>query len=156
MRKLVLTVLLAVGVSGLYAQKLDDVKEKIQKGKFGEAKEKIDKVLADPKNQGNPDAWFYKAQTYYGLSKTDASAMAEALTAMKKYMELEQSKDEKTRMLLSTFEGNATFFNIYTDYFKLGVKNFQEKQYEAVFASPKKVALYNSTAWFSATMKLSG
>src|SRR5690349_13719465 len=99
MRKLVLSLLLAVSITGLNAQKLDDVKEKIQKGKFGEAKEKIDKVLADPKNASSADAYFYKAQIYQNLSKTDPAALAEALGAMKKYMELEQGKEEKTRML---------------------------------------------------------
>lgn len=135
MRKLVLSLLLAVSITGLYAQKLDDVKEKIQKGKFGEAKEKIDKVLADPKNAASADAYFYKSQIYYNLSKTDPAALAEAMGAMKKYMELEQSKEEKTRMLLAMFESNATFTNIYTDYFKMGVKNFQDKQYDAALTS---------------------
>ena len=50
MRKLVLSLLLAASFTGVFAQKLDDIKEKIQKGKYDEAKEKLDKVLADPKN----------------------------------------------------------------------------------------------------------
>ena len=68
MRKLVLTLLLAASFTGVFAQKLDDIKEKIQKGKFDEAKEKLDKVLADPKNQNNSDAWFYKAQIHHNMA----------------------------------------------------------------------------------------
>ena len=46
MRKLLITVLLAVSVSGLFAQKLEEVQEKISKGKYDEAKEKIDEPRA--------------------------------------------------------------------------------------------------------------
>lgn len=137
MRKLVLTVLLAASFTGVFAQKLDDVKEKLDKQKFGEAKEKIDKVLADPKNQSSSDAWFYKARTYYGLAKTDPTALNEALEAMKKYLALEESKPEKQRMLMATLEGNATFFNIYSDFFKAGVQNFKDQKYEAALATFK-------------------
>src|SRR5438046_3003774 len=115
MRKLILGALLALSFSGLYAQKLDDVKEKLQKQKFDEAKDKIDKVLADPKNQGNSEAWFYKAETYLGLAKThpdDATLNAQALDAMNNYFRLEEKVEEKKRNLLSTFEGNRTAYDI--------------------------------------------
>ncbi|HEY0355822.1 MAG TPA: hypothetical protein VGC29_06445, partial [Flavisolibacter sp.] len=137
MRKLVLSLLLAASFTGVFAQKLDDIKEKIQKGKYDEAKEKLDKVLADPKNQNNADAWFYKAKIHYNMSKANAAELPVAAEAMKKYLELEQSKDEKTRMLLSTFEGHQTAFDIYTDQFKSGVNNFQSQKYAEALTSFK-------------------
>ena len=130
MRKLVLTLLLAASFTGVFAQKLDDIKEKIQKGKFDEAKEKLDKVLADPKNQNNSDAWFYKAQIHHNMASANPAELQTALNAMTRYLELEQAKDEKTRMLLSTFEGHKTFFIIYSVYFKSGVDHFKGQKYE--------------------------
>ena len=58
MRKLILSALFFAAATSLSAQNLDDVQEKISKGKYGEAKEKIDKVLADPKNQKSANAWY--------------------------------------------------------------------------------------------------
>jgi tetratricopeptide (TPR) repeat protein len=133
MRKLVLAVLLAASFTGIYAQKLDDVKEKIQKNKWDEAKEKIDKVFEDPKAQNNSEAWFYKAQIYHNLSKThqgDPTFSSAALEAMKKYLQMEEKQPDSKRNLLSTLEGNRTAFDIYTDYFKAGADYFNKKDYQ--------------------------
>src|SRR5215213_6570942 len=132
MRKLLLTVLLATTCTALFAQKLDDVKEKIGKKKYDEAKEKIDKELADPKNQANSDAWFYKAKIYYNLSKAkpdDATLLSTALDASKKYLQMEEKQPEGKRLLLSTLENHETFYGVYTDYYKTGVKQFQAQDY---------------------------
>lgn len=143
MRKLLLSLLLAVSFSGVFAQKLDDIQEKIEKKKFGEAKEKLDKVLADPKHQNNADAHFFKAVIHYNMSLENPAELPVALEAMKKYFELEQSKEESKRMLRSTFEGHKTAFAIYSDYFRSGVKNFQEKKYlEAVTAFDGAIASF--------------
>ncbi len=143
MRKLLLSLLLAVSFSGVFAQKLDDIQEKIEKKKFGEAKEKLDKVLADPKHQNNADVHFFKAVIHYNMSLENPAELPVALEAMKKYFELEQSKEESKRMLRSTFEGHKTAFAIYSDYFRSGVKNFQEKKYlEAVTAFDGAIASF--------------
>src|SRR4051812_7961111 len=130
--KLLLTAFLLVSSTALFAQKLDDVKEKVTKKKWDEAREKIDKELADPKNQSSSDAWFYKSKIYYNLSKSkpdDVTLLPASLDAMKRYLELESKQPEGKRMILSTFEGNETFFNIYTDYFQEGVKKFKGQDY---------------------------
>src|SRR5688572_2645500 len=132
MRKLLLTALLATSFTALFAQKLDDVAEKVNKKKWDEAKEKIDKELADPKGQANADAWFYKSKIYYNLSKTkpnDATLLPAALEAMKKYLQMEEKQPEGKRMIRATFEQNETFFSIYSDYFKSAVKKFQDQDY---------------------------
>src|SRR3982750_1633442 len=100
MRKLVVTLLLAASFTGLYAQKLDDVKEKVDKQKWDEAKEKIDKVLADPKGQNNSDAWFYKAKIYQNLAKAhpeDTALYSQSFDAMKNYLRLEEKQPEAKR-----------------------------------------------------------
>src|SRR4051812_14913349 len=69
MRRLFFTVLLIASGTALFAQNLDDVQDRISKNKYDEAKEKIDKVLADPKGQKSANAWYYKAVIYNALSK---------------------------------------------------------------------------------------
>jgi hypothetical protein len=134
MRKLLLFVGLAFAVSnsfGQKAEKLDDVKEKVQKGKYDEAKEKLDKVLADPQNANNSEALFYKAVVYQNLGKqkSDSVMTAAAFDAMKAYVKAEESKPEAQRMLLSTLENHKTLIDIYQGYFQNGVKNFQANTY---------------------------
>ncbi|MGZ3880833.1 MAG: hypothetical protein ACXVBF_05825 [Flavisolibacter sp.] len=133
MRKLVLALLLAASFTGLYAQKLDDVKEKVGKQKWDEAKEKIDKAMQDPKAQGNSEAWFYKAQIYHNLAKAhpeDATLAPAAFDAMKNYLKLEEKQPENKRYLLSTLEGNKTVFDFYSESFKAGADAFNKKNYE--------------------------
>jgi hypothetical protein len=138
MRKLLFSVLLAASCSVVFAQKIEDVKEKIGKGKYDEAKEKIDKVMADPKNANNSEAWFYDAVVYHNLAKanpTDTADAQIALNAIRKYMQLEQSQPENKRYLLSTLESHKTAFDIYQTYFNNGVNSFKNKDYNG--------ALYN-------------
>jgi tetratricopeptide (TPR) repeat protein len=133
MRKLVLSVLLAASFMGLYAQKLDDVKDKIAKKKWDEAKEKIDKVFEDQKAQTNSDAWFYKAQIYQNLAKVnpaDVTYASTAFEAIKQYFQLEQKQPETKRFLLTTLEGNKTVFDVYSDYFKAGADAYNQKDYQ--------------------------
>ncbi len=136
MRKLVLALLLATSFSGVFAQKIDDVKEKISKGKWDEAKEKIDKVMADPKNQNNSEALFYKAQVYHNLAKThpeDTTLSTAAFDAISHYLNIEEKQPENKRFLLSTLEGNKTVFDIYSDYFKTGADLYNKKQYQQAY-----------------------
>jgi hypothetical protein len=133
MRKLVLALLLAASFTGLYAQKLDDVKEKVDKQKWDEAKEKIDKAMTDPKAQGNSEVWFYKAKIYQNLSKIhpdDATLAPAAYDAMKNYLKIEEKQPENKRFLVSTLEGNKTVFDFYSENFKAGADAFNKKDYQ--------------------------
>ena len=137
MRKLLLSVLLASSISSVFAQKLDDVQEKISKGKYDEAKEKIDKVLADPKNQTNANAWYYKGKVYTELARMDSTnslsydAKKEAFDAFKKYQELEP---KNTMMVL---DQNVGLFSLYDLYYNKGVKNYNSKDYAAAYDQMK-------------------
>ncbi len=68
MQKLLLSVLLVASITGVFAQKLEDVQKDISKGKYTDAKDKIDKFLADPKNQGTANGWYYKGKIYAQLA----------------------------------------------------------------------------------------
>lgn len=133
MRKLLLFVGLAVAVSsfGQKTEKLDDIKDKVQKGKYDEAKEKLDKVLADPSSASNSDVLFYKAVIYHNLAKQkpDSAMSAAALDAMKEYMRLESTKPEGKKALLSTFENNKTLVDIYQSYYNRGIESFKNNNF---------------------------
>jgi tetratricopeptide (TPR) repeat protein len=119
-----------------FAQKLDDVKEKIDKKKYDEAREKIDKMLADPKNQGNADAWYYKTTIYTELAKAnpaDTALLGTAYDAMQKYMGVEAAKEENKRFLMSKLQGHRAFFDLYSTYFKAGADAFNAKNYGVAY-----------------------
>jgi hypothetical protein len=132
MRKIILSAFLVAASTALFAQKLDDIQEKIQKGKFAEARQSIDQVLSDPKNQNTANAWYYKGVVYSELAKDstkqDMDYNMEAFTAFKKYQEL----DPKNIML--TLNQNGNFFQLYESYYNHGIKAFNTKSYERAFS----------------------
>ena len=131
MRKLISTAFVLAIALGVQAQNLDDIQEKIQKGKYGEAKEKIDKALAEPKNQKNANLWYYKGVTYAELAKDttrkDMDYRMEAYSALRKYQEL----DPKAIML--TMNQNGTYFALYEGYYNDGIRAFNQKNYAKAF-----------------------
>ena len=137
MRRFLLLALLAASFTGVFAQKLDDVQDKISKGKYDEAKDKIDKILADPKNQNNANAWYYKGKIYAELARRDSTgtlnydAGGQAFEAFKKYQELEPKNT------LMTLEQNVGLFQLYDQYYNRGVKYYNDKQYDKAFDNMK-------------------
>lgn len=132
MRKIILSLfIVAATTTVLFAQDFKDVKENLDKGKYREAREKIDKALADPKNQSSPNAWYYKGVVYGELAKdsslTDMDYRMESFNALKKYQEL----DSKNIMLM--INQNANFFTLYEGYYNQGVKDFNAKTYDKAF-----------------------
>lgn len=132
MRKLILSALFMATGTVLFAQNLNDIQEKISKGKYDEAKEKVDKVLADPKGQKNANAWYYKGVVYNELAKDttkkDMDYRQEAFAAFKKYQEL----DPKNIMM--TLEQNSRLFQLYEGYYNQGIAAFNTKNYEKAFS----------------------
>ena len=115
----------------MFAQSLEDVQEKVNKGKYGEAREKIDKLLADAKGQKNPNAWYYKGIVYYNLgldsTLTDKDYRQEAYDAFKKYYEMDPKN------VMGTLEQNARLFQLYDAYYNAGIKMFNAKNFDASF-----------------------
>ena len=139
MRKLLLTGLLAASFAG-YAQKVEDVEEKYSKGKYDEAKEKIDKIMAEPKNQNNSKAWYWKGKVYTELARLDSTgsltydAGKEAFEAFKKYQQLD------AKNILMTLEQNLGLFQLYDLYYNSGIKYYNKKDYSASFDKMKVAA----------------
>jgi hypothetical protein len=138
MRKLLLTVLLASPFTMLFAQKVEDVEEKFSKGKVDEAKEKIDKIMADPKNKDNSRAWYWKGKVYTELARLDSTnalpydAAAEAFDAYKRYQALDQKN------LLMAIEQNVGLFQLYDMHYNKGIKSYNDKDYAKSFTRMKR------------------
>lgn len=137
MRKLLLSLLLVTSFTGLFAQKLDDVQEKFSKGKFDEAKEKIDKFLAEPKNQSNANAWYWKGKVYTELARQDSTgtltydAAREGFEAFKKYQQMD------SKNVLMTLEQNVGLFQLYDLHYNRGIKAYNDKDYVKAYEKMK-------------------
>jgi hypothetical protein len=137
MRKLIFLAIMVSSGFTLFAQSLEDVQEKVTKGKYTEAKEKIDKLLADAKGQKNANAWYYKGIVYYNLSldstiTQEKDYKQEAYDAYKKYYEMDPKN------LLGTLEQNARIFQLYDGYYNAAVNDFNNKNFESSFKNFSK------------------
>ncbi|MEO6254850.1 MAG: hypothetical protein ABIO79_16185 [Ferruginibacter sp.] len=130
MKKYLLLITFLLG--GLYvsSQDLDNIKKLILLQQYEKAKPEIDTYLADAKNTGKAEAWYYKAYVYYSLGRVETKPLAESQTllqgafdAIKKYTELD------TKLALTTEEKNGTVYNIYYSYYDLGVKAYNAKSF---------------------------
>lgn len=117
---------------------LKDVQEKISKGKYDEAKEKLDKFMADPKNANNANAYFYKAQIQKYYAQTDSAgtltydASSDALNAYKKTLELDPKNP------LMTLDQNLGLFQLFDMDYNRGIKAYNNKNYDAAYTNLKK------------------
>ena len=132
MKRIILALAVLLGVQTLQAQDIEDVKKFIVLNRFDEAKPEIDKFLSNEKNAAKPTGWYYKAYIYSNLARQNGKSAAdskalnqEAFDAIKKYMQL----DPKTT--LTNEENNGTVFSLYNNYYSLGVKMYQDKDYES-------------------------
>lgn len=133
MRKLIFSAFMVAASISLYAQNLEDVQEKISKGKYGEAQEKIDKILSESKGQKNANAWYNKAIIYYNLSldstRTDKDYRGEAYAALKKYYEMD------TKNVMGALEQNARLFQLYDGFYNAGIRAFNNKDFQTSYAN---------------------
>lgn len=138
MHKLFLTAAFAASLTISYGQDLKDVQEKISKGKYDEAKEKLDKYLADPKNANNANAYYYKGQIHGYYAQTDTAgtltydASRESFNAYKKTLELDPKNP------LMTIDQNLGLFQLFDMNYNRGIKQYNNKNYDAAFTSFEK------------------
>ena len=64
---MLLSLLMAVVCSGLFAQSVDKAKDLLKANKLAEAKDEIDKALLVEKNQKNAEAWYTKVKIYNAI-----------------------------------------------------------------------------------------
>ena len=114
----------------LFAQELEDIQDRIQKGKWKEAQEKVDKYLANEKNAKKPEGWYYKAVVYDNISKDSTlkslspDPKGEAFAAYKKYVELDP------KLVLGTLYQHITLFDLFYSYNDLAITAFNAKNFD--------------------------
>ncbi|HEX2533146.1 MAG TPA: hypothetical protein VHK69_05395 [Chitinophagaceae bacterium] len=135
MRKIIFAAFLAASFSAVQAQNLDDIQEKMNKKKYDEAIEKINKELGNAKHQNNPNLWYYKGQVLFELSKdstkTDKNYLDESYAAFRKYYELDPSNK------MGTLEQNARLFQLYETHYNKAISNYNQQQFDQAYASFK-------------------
>ncbi|MFI5154864.1 MAG: hypothetical protein ACHQEM_01680 [Chitinophagales bacterium] len=130
MKRFLLSLVLGLPAIALFAQNLDKAKEMFKANKIADAKTEIDKVLADPKNQKNADAWFYKAKIYNSIAANDQmksqvpDAYAQSFDAIKKYVDY----DDKMQFALMQ-EQYKPLTDIYQGFFQAGAASYNAGKY---------------------------
>lgn len=139
MKKYLLLFTLVLGALYSYSQELDEIKRLVLLQKYDQAKPKIDNFLAEEKNAGKPEGWYYKAYLYNAMGKLATKPVTESATlyqgsfdAIKKYTELDPKAP------LTAAESNATIFNTYYGFYDLGIKTYNDKQFEESYNLFKK------------------
>jgi hypothetical protein len=130
MKKLTLFCLFYIISICLYAQKLDAIKEMYANQQFFDAKDNINKFLANPKKLNDPEAWYVKGQVYHSISLDTANGYTQmfllkdtAYTSFKKNQELD-SKD-----ILMTLELHRPYLDLYYEYYDLGAKAYNQSDF---------------------------
>ena len=126
MQRFLLSLLLVLGSSSLFAQSIEDIEGQLGKGELDKAKASVDAFLTKEKNAAKSDGWWYKGVIYNEIAKSDKyksltpDARMEAFNAFKKYYEMDP------KAVRATLEQHVRLFDIYNGYFDLGVKKFGE------------------------------
>lgn len=137
MQRFLLSLLIILGSSRLFAQSIDDIEEQVKKADWDKAKTSVDAFLAKEKNAAKPDGWWYKGVIYNEMSKLDKykasmpDARMDAFNAFKKYYELDP------KMMRALLEQNVRMFDIYNQYFDNGVKNFNDSKFDDAYSNFK-------------------
>ncbi|MFT3980879.1 MAG: hypothetical protein QM687_10450 [Ferruginibacter sp.] len=123
----------------MMAQSVDDVNKLLGDQKYAEAKAAIDKHLADPKNSGKAEGWYFKGRTYnaYSYDKTLPETeryilKSDAFDAFKKNQELDKND---MRMKLENY---ASYLDLYGGLYDVGANSFNSKDYETALKGFKK------------------
>jgi hypothetical protein len=137
MQRFLLSLLIILGSSSLFAQTIEDIEKQLAIGALDKAKEQVDGFLAKEKNQTKADGWWYKGVVYNEMAKSDKykslvpDGRMDAFNAFKKYYELDP------KAVRGTLEQHVRLFDIYNQYFDMGVKGFNDSRFEDAYNSFK-------------------
>ncbi|HEV8270420.1 MAG TPA: hypothetical protein VGQ04_03885 [Chitinophagaceae bacterium] len=141
MQRFLLSLLIILSSSGLFAQTIEDIEAQFGKGELDKAKASVDAFLAKEKNQTKPDGWWYKGLVYNEIAKSDKykslapDGRMEAFNAFKKYYELDP------KAIRATLEQHVRLFDIYNGYFDIGVSSFGAQKFEDAYAGFKNALM---------------
>lgn len=150
MKKITIGVMLLFAIgSAVKAQDYKKVREALAlaqvpgnagQAKLEEAKAQLDKVLTDPKAEGKAETYLLKTEVLGTIAGNDAlkakypTADAEALQALKKYLELEPNEAKIKE------DKYAGVNSAYSSLFSAGVKHYNQKNWDSAYAKFKDVA----------------
>ena len=141
MQRFLLSLLIILGSSSLFAQSIEDIEAQVQKGELDKAKASVDAFLTKEKNAAKPDGWWYKGLIYNEIAKSDKykslspDARMEAFNAFKKYYELDP------KAIRATLEQHVRLFDIYNGYFDIGVSSFGASKFDDAYINFKNALL---------------
>ncbi|OYW79928.1 MAG: hypothetical protein B7Z27_04690, partial [Sphingobacteriia bacterium 32-37-4] len=125
------------------AQDFKKVETNVYLKKFEEAKTEIDKAMADPKNQGKAEGYYWKSRIYAALFQNEATrakyptAVEDAHAAFQKYAEMEPALAKVKE------KGADGYFDMYATSFGVGINSFKEKKYDAASKEFEKAVIYS-------------
>lgn len=135
MRKLILTITLAVFSASVFSQSLEDIEKYLALQRWEDAKGLVDKFLTSEKNAKVAKGWYYKGYIYSQLANLPKYAgntfRMDAFEAYKKYQEL----DPKNTLMKDN--ENVEFFALYNSYFDSAIVKYNAKKYADAFLSFK-------------------
>ena len=141
MQRFLLSLLILLGSSRLFAQTIEDIEGQFQKGELDKAKASVDAFLTKEKNASKSDAWWYKGVIYNEIAKNEKfKALApdgrmEAFNAFKKYYELDP------KAVRATLEQHVRLFDIYNGYFDKGVADFGASKFDDAYSNFKNALM---------------
>ena len=124
-----------------FGQEMKDVKIMASLKKYEQGKTAVDKVLADPKNASNAEAYYWKGYIYNFLSKDDKTkslctdCRMDAFNAMKKYYELDPAMKE------TKSDSNAIIYDIFYSYYDVAGKAYNTQNYETALPNFKNTLM---------------
>jgi hypothetical protein len=141
MQRFLLSLLVILGSSSLFAQTIEDIEGQFGKGELDKAKASVDAFLAKEKNAAKSDGWWYKGLIYNEIAKSDKykslapDGRMEAFNAFKKYYEMDQ------KAVRATLEQHVRLFDIYNGYFDLGVTGFGASKFDSAYTNFKNALM---------------
>ncbi len=136
------TLLIIAGFS-VNAQDLKKIKESLSANKLTEAKTDIEKFLAVPKNQKNPEAYYVKGKIYSAIAANPAErattpdARMTALDAFKKSLEV----DKNQATIFMTVDQYQPVFALYSSGFDEAANLYNAEKYEEALSTFKSTGV---------------
>ena len=141
MQRFLLSLLILLGSSRLFAQSIEDIEAQISKGEYDKAKASVDAFLLKEKNATKADGWWYKGIVYNEIAKSDKfknlvpDGRMEAFNAFKKYYEIDP------KAIRATLEQHVRLFDIYNGYFDAGVADFGAQKFDNSYSNFKNALM---------------
>lgn len=139
MKKIFMTLGLLMMVVFGFSQTLEEITDMLIKKDYAKAKLAVDKYLADEKNAGKSDAWYFKGRAYNSMSYEPSTPESELYnlksTAFDAFKKAQSLDPKDTRLKLEAY---GSYLDLYFSLYDLGANLFNAKNYEGALNAFKK------------------